>query len=149
MGFSTVSIDPSEPLMSATWAGKGFTSLPAPLTAEFASARLVSMFSSAETIPTRKPTTTSTTRTPIATQVHIHRVSAFAPTARPGAAATADAMFSSLLGRTRRGRHLEALVDASGVTLGGVGLTENVSGVGLDGLDLCQRRVEVRVDLRH
>src|SRR2546423_5698985 len=78
--------------MSAMWAGGAYMSPPAPATAVLASARLVSMLSREDTIPTRKPTTTRTTRTPIVTHVHIQPVSAPAAAAFRGADAAAVAL---------------------------------------------------------
>src|SRR5436190_16514110 len=114
------------------WAGRGFTSPPATDTAVLASARLVSMLSSEDTIPTRNPTTTRTTRTPMVTQVHIQPVSAPVAALR-GAVAAAVAMFSSLLsaGYAEVLRATQALVDASGVVLRSLGFGQDVSGVAL------------------
>src|ERR1041385_3894103 len=106
------------------------------------------MFSRAETIPTRNPTTTRTTRIPIVTQVHIQLVSAPAPLTRPGAACAAVAMIQlpSLFAAGHAGRR-NPLVDAAGEAFGGLGLSEDVAGIGLDRLGDGDRAVEVGVDL--
>src|SRR5579872_1090391 len=148
MGLRALSTDPSVELMSAMSAGSGLTLPPAPVTAEFASARLVSMCSSDDTIPVRKPTTTSTTRMPIVTQVHIHPVSVFDPVRRGAdTAAAVMALAPSPSARpARAGR--DPVVDAAGVAVGGRGLAHDVAGVPLDGLGQGDRSVEVAVDLR-